>query len=128
MNKERKMHTPAAEQLLSNLRQFVSKWKEHIGTFPVQTANKIQSVFKKIQKHMQSGCLSGIPPKGGTSKNERFHRVLNNHGILKQNMVGIELAQCALLNTIHRRNTAMDIFKNEKKKSGCCMIIVMYDV
>ena len=108
MNKERKMHTPDSKELLSNLGQFVSKWKKHIGTFPAPTANKIHCVFKKIQKHIQSGCLSGIPPNGGTSTNERFHRVLNNHGLLKQNKVNIELAQCALLNAIHRRNTALE--------------------
>ena len=58
--------------------------------------------------HVRKGCLSHIPPTGGTSRNEGIHRVLNKS--LKKSRIGIQFA-IALLG-------AFFYIWNEKQLSG----------
>ena len=62
----------------------------------------------KLLLHVRKGCLSHIPPTGGTSQNEGIHRVLNK--TLKKSQIGIQFA-IALLGVFF-------YVWNEKKLSG----------
>ena len=33
-----------------------------------------KKAVENLLKHIKTGCLSGIPPGGGTTKNERIHQ------------------------------------------------------
>ena len=44
----------------------------------------------KLLIHVEKGCLSDIPPSGGTSRNEGIHRILNK--TLKKSRIGIQFA------------------------------------
>lgn len=46
--------------------------------------------INKLLIHVEKGCLSDIPPSGGTSRNEGIHRVLNK--TLKKSRIGIQFA------------------------------------
>ena len=48
----------------------------------------------KLLLHVRKGCLSHIPPTGGTSRNEGIHRLLNK--ALKKSRIGIQSALALL--------------------------------
>ena len=60
------------------------------------------NAVSNLDKHIRNGCLSSIPPSGGTNSNERFHRNLNN--IIQHNRIGILLAYALLSVIIYAHN------------------------
>ena len=56
---------------------------------PLLPASAIREI-DKLKKHVLEGCLSDIPPSGGTHGNEALHKTLNKS--LKRPRIGLELA------------------------------------
>ena len=89
--KERKKDTPNSEEMLENLRCFVLKWKDmkHPGDEDVLSASTIHEI-NCLRKHIEKGCLSGIPPGCGSEKNENLHKNLRH--IVARSRLGVESA------------------------------------
>ena len=103
--KKRTKPTPAITHIKAGLETFKNKWKEYVKVHLKQdAAEKLDTALQNLIKHIERGCLSGIPVGGGTNRNERFHRCLNNHGILKQPKLGVALGRATLLNAVQKRN------------------------
>ena len=66
------------------------------------------NALKNIKRHISAGCLSGIPPGGGTNRNERLHKHINS--FFNRSRIGILLAY-ALLTIFYSHN-------NSKKFAG----------
>ena len=91
---KRSKPTPSASVIEKNIDNFLIQWKsvEYEGTKVLP-----QSAITEIDKlllHVRKGCLSDIPPSGGTSRNEGIHRVLNK--TLKKSRLGIQFALALL--------------------------------
>ena len=76
---QRTQPTPAADVLRAQLLDFKSKWESvsYEGK-PVLPPAAVREVLSLLT-HIQKGCLSGIRPGCGTTRNERLHRDLNLH-------------------------------------------------
>ena len=78
-NKERQSSTPQPSAMTSKMKEFFDKWKHikdthGIDAFTSETAHAVAN----LQKNISKGCLSDIPPGGGTNTNERFHHHVNS--------------------------------------------------
>ena len=82
--------TPLREIIKTNIVEFLNQWKdvEYNGTKLIPQCALYE--INKLLIHMERGCLSDIPPSGGTSRNEGQHRVLNK--TLKKSRIGIQFA------------------------------------
>ena len=81
--------------MLEKMNAFVDKWKnakdEHgILLFKQDTIHAISN----LKVHIMAGCLSDIPPGGGTNRNERFHSHINS--FFNRSRIGILLAYALL--------------------------------
>ena len=95
--------TPSAEKLLTNLDKFITKWQQNDhekAIFKPETASALQ----RLRKHMQFGCLSGIPVGAGTNRNERLHQHLGNY--FNRSKIGILLAYALLSVILHFHNAS----------------------
>ena len=74
----RTMSTPAIDVLESQILNFKSTWEkikhDDKPILPPAAVREIQSLLV----HVRRGCLSGILPGRGATKNERLHRELNS--------------------------------------------------
>lgn len=102
---KRMSHTPSPQIILSKLESFAAKWKDakDLEGKKLFTSATL-SAISNLKKHISAGCLSNIPPGGGTNRNERFHRHLKN--FFHQSRVGIYLAYALLTVIIHSHNSA----------------------
>ncbi|XP_065671574.1 uncharacterized protein LOC100199564 isoform X3 [Hydra vulgaris] len=71
----RKDYTTDPILIAHNLQEFMTRWKDVIddqlqAVFP----EKAVMLLRELEKHVQSGCLSGIPPEVG---NDNFNEVHN---------------------------------------------------
>ncbi|CAB3991554.1 Hypothetical predicted protein [Paramuricea clavata] len=66
---ERRMTTPSVEDVECNLEMFLQKWEKQLSELTMDA-------IKKLRNHIRKGCCSGIPPKAGTQKNERLHKLV----------------------------------------------------
>ena len=84
------MDTPSTEIILKNIDNFMRQWKTvEYNSIPLLPSSAVHEIEKLIS-HVTKGCLSGIPPSGGTNRNEALHRTLNKS--LKRSRIGLELA------------------------------------
>ena len=69
-DEQRTMDTPSPEIILKNIDNFMRQWKtvefNSILLLPSSALHEIE----KLKGHVTKGCLSGIPPSGGTNRNE----------------------------------------------------------
>ena len=76
--KKRTKPTPSREIIKTNIVKFLNQWKdvEYNGTklIPQCALDEIN----KLLIHVEKGCLSDIPPSGGTSRNEGLHSFQQN--------------------------------------------------
>ena len=77
--KNRMLDTPEPDIIKHKLDSFENKWKyvkdhHEIAVFTSKTTEAI----RKLHSHISFGCLSNIPPGGGTNRNERLHLHLNS--------------------------------------------------
>ena len=99
---ERKQDTPSPQALLENVRVFIQKWeKAEIDGWHILN-DKVISDFAHPRVHITCGCLSHIPPGGGTNRNENLHRTLNP--FFSRCRMGIPLALALLTALFHRHN------------------------
>jgi hypothetical protein len=100
---ERTKPTPSPTQLLQNVDSFISQWKDvsHENRF-VLTKECLEE-FEKLKVHIMKGCLSQIPPGGGTNRNEAFHRYVNT--FFHKSRLGILLAYALMMMIIHQSNS-----------------------
>ena len=87
--------TPKPDEITSKIEHFLSKWKdskdrEGRNVFTPDTAEAI----RKLKHHISLGCLSDIPPGGGTNRNERLHHHLNS--LFSRTKIGVLLAYALL--------------------------------
>ena len=92
----RMANTPSPEVMLQNLDNFLKKWNdqkhEENNVLPCQTTEELD----KLRTHIEKGCLSNIPPSGGTNRNEALHKTLRKN--ISRQRIGVQLA-LALLGT-----------------------------
>ena len=58
--------------------------------------NDLLSEIENLKKHVEKGCVSGIPPGGGTETNERLHRYLNRSFLRVATCLSVEVAKPVL--------------------------------
>lgn len=100
--------TPSPDQISSKLDVFVAKWKDASdskGTklFKAETLASLHN----LKQHITAGCLSYIPPGGGTNKNERLHEHLKT--FFHRSRIGILLAYALLTVIFHTHNTSQKV-------------------
>lgn len=100
---QRTKPTPSPSVLVNHLEFFIRKWNvitdEDKG--PLFTL-AVTAELENLKKHMERGCLSGIPPHFGTNRNENLHRSLNKR--LSGNRIGVELAVAVIATFFHAWN------------------------
>ena len=61
--------------------------------------------IERLKEHIRSGCLSDIPPGGGTNRNERFHHHINS--VCNSSKMGILLAYALLTVVMYSHNSSV---------------------
>ena len=103
----------------TEIRTKLSKWLRKLeavkesGQSVLTKETKVQ--IKKLEKHIDKGCVSGIRPSCGTNINERFHSFLQNAG-LSFRRIGPELAEALLALHIHKWNERQFHTHTNKKR------------
>ncbi|KAJ7376194.1 hypothetical protein OS493_036308 [Desmophyllum pertusum] len=113
--KERTMPTPSPEVILNTEYSIVYESVEHgstrfCSTSPASAVREIE----KLKQHVLKGCLSDIPPSGGTHGNEALHKTLNKG--LKRTRIGLELALAFLGMFFYKWNERKLSRKNSRQK------------
>ena len=81
--------TPCERKILQNLNSFINRWSK-LPNSPL--SEETMAEIEKLKKHIEKGCLSGIPPGFGTERNEQLHRLLNRSMITGATRISVELA------------------------------------
>lgn len=102
--RKRLCDTPDSSILMHHMDEFEKRWKDVRDSkgntvFTSETTTAINN----LKKHIQSGCLSKIPPGAGTNRNERFHHHTNS--LFNRSKMGILLAYALLSVVIHAYNS-----------------------
>ena len=69
-----------------------------------------ESLYHKLENlkvHIERGCLSGLPPDGGTENNERLHRYLNSSFLRGTSVISLELAGAILVVIFYAYNARL---------------------
>ena len=109
IGKNRKCNTPGVLEL--KLSAFTQRWESAADSAGTAIFQETKKSSRNLLKHIKTGCLSGIPPGGGTTKNERIHQHIKN--FFRRSKVGIPLAY-ALLSIICYRHNSETISKFQK--------------
>jgi len=100
-------NTPSPTVIHQNLIAFVKKWKdatrEGVKIFKPETIKATEN----LKRHILAGCLSNIPPGGGTNKNERLHEHIKSY--FNRSRIGILLAYAILHMIFHAHNSSVTI-------------------
>ena len=100
--KDRTLPTPAPDTLITNLDMFVQKWKcAQVDGSRILNENTLHEI-EAIRVHILRGCLSQIPPKCGTNKNEALHRAIRP--FFNRCRMGIPLALALMTASLHFYN------------------------
>lgn len=112
--KERTMPTPSPEVILNNIQSFMNQWSTVVhDSVPLLPASAVREI-EKLKQHVLKGCLSDIPPSGGTHGNEALHKTLNKG--LKRTRIGLELALAFLGMFFYKWNERKLSRKNSRQK------------
>lgn len=113
IGKERKKSTPSRSVMLTNLDRFVENWENlEVAGEKVLSKNARDSLYK-LRAHIEKGCLEGIPPKAGTSRQESMHKSLRK-GVEKRR-IGVKAAVASIGTCLYRWNE-----KRMSEKVGSC--------
>lgn len=94
LGEQRTMATPSSEVILKNIDSFLLQWnKIEVNSTQVLPPPALKEI-SKLRIHVTKGCLSDIPPSGGTNRNEVLHKTLNKS--LRRSRIGLELAVALL--------------------------------
>ena len=100
--KYRTLSTPAPDILTKNVDSFLLKWDHaHVEGSSILNEKTMREIAA-IRVHILKGCLSHIPPKCGTNKNEALHRSI--HPIFSRCRMGIPLALALMTATLNFHN------------------------
>lgn len=95
--------TPEPDEIVTNLKLFTDKWKKCVsGDWGLINANVMKEV-SSLTLHINKHCLSDIPPRAGTNRNEALHRVLNSH-FSRLSKIGLPLALALLTTILYQHN------------------------
>jgi hypothetical protein len=90
----RMSNTPSPAAMLENIDKFLKKWKhQKYEEEPVLPGQAIEEL-RKLKIHVENGCLSDIPPSGGTNRNEALHKILRKN--ISRQRIGVQLALALL--------------------------------
>lgn len=104
--------TPDPSCLITNLDNFVKKWKECTFNEWSLIGDSVLKEVAALKVHINKQCLSNIPVKAGTNHNEAIHRVLNTH-FSRLSKIGIPLALAIITIVLYQHNS-----KIQKKVTG----------
>lgn len=92
---ERKMSTPNEATILRNVELLQQRWKDIKYDSDEAVLNPdVCNEIEKLKKHINKGCLSRIPPGGGSNRNENLHK--NLRAVIARSKLGCELAEALL--------------------------------
>ena len=74
-----------------------------------ETLDTLQAI-EKLKRHITAGCLSNIPPDGGTNRNKRFHSHIKSY--FNRSRIGVLLAYALITVIIHSHNSAIKVNGN----------------
>ena len=94
--------TPSPPILRQQLLQFQSVWEGISCNGRVIISPAAKKEIRCLLVHIDKGCISGIPPKCGTNRNERLHKDLNSH--MKNSRYGVELAYALMTSLFFKHN------------------------
>jgi hypothetical protein len=98
--------TPTPEVILSKLNRFMSKWSGIQDSIGMQLFSpETVKATERLKHHITCGCLSDIPPGGGTNRNERIHHHIN--GLFNKSRIGIMLAYALLTVVLNSYNSSI---------------------
>lgn len=118
----REMDTPDEQTIASNLQHLTERWKDvkYDNGEAVLNENVMHEI-DNLKVYIERGCLSRIPPGGGSTRNENLHKHLR--AVIARSRLGCELAE-ALLATFfyiwNERRSTSDL------PSGCVRPILLY--
>ena len=84
--------TPSSDMILKNIRKLIQNWESIEGMLDETSLlnSKLRLAIDNLEKHIDKGCLSDIPPGFSTGMNENLHKNMNK--IFKGLKMGPELA------------------------------------
>jgi len=112
--KKRTKPTPSKDVIKTSIANFLKQWKDVEFDGAKLMPQCAVDEINKLLIHVEKGCLSDIPPSGGTSRNEGIHRVLNK--TLKKSRIGIQFAIALLGMFFYIWNEKQLSTEKEKKK------------
>ncbi len=94
----RMSNTPSPAAMLENIDKFLKKWKhQKYEEEPVLPGQAIEQL-RKLKIYVENGCLSDIPPSGGTNRNEALHKIL--HRNISRQRISVQLTLALAWNII----------------------------
>ena len=90
----RNFETPSREKILTNLEHFLQSQCEYVKSMPRKES--LYHELENLKVHIERGCLSGLPPDGGTENSERLHRHLDRSFLWGASVISPELAGAIL--------------------------------
>ena len=100
IGKLRTLPTPDKDILLTNIDNFISKWKVAYTNGWYIINEKTTQELMSLKAHIKRGCLSGIHPSYGTNRNENLHKNI----FFSRCRMGIPLALALLCILFHHHN------------------------
>ena len=82
--------------IIRNIDDFMKLKDMYIKELPVNKRNDLFSEIENLTKHVEKGCVSDIPPGGGTKNNERMHRYLNRSSLRGATFLSVEMVKAVL--------------------------------
>ena len=113
IGKERKKSTPSRLVMLTNLDRFLENWEKLEVAGEKVLSKNAGDQLEKLRAHIEKGCLEGIPPKAGTSRQESMHKSLRK-GVEKRRM-GVKAAVASIGTCLYRWNE-----RRMSEKDGSC--------
>lgn len=113
IGKERKKSTPSRSVMLTNLDRFVENWENLEVAGEKVLSKNARNQLGKLRAHIEKGCLEGIPPKAGTSRQESMHKSLRK-GVEKRR-IGVKTAVASIGTCLYRWNE-----RRISEKVGSC--------
>ena len=99
----------------------INRWSK-LPNSPLSEETMVE--IEKLKKHIDKGCLSGIPPGFGTERNEQLHRLLNRSMITGATRISVELAVAILTVLFYYDSSRTAAAKHEcNSKVGCAVPI-----
>lgn len=103
IGRDRKLQTPSPSRLIANTEEFIRKWGSMECSGKRIVNDKFLKELNSLKIHMNRGCLSNIPPGGGTNRNEALHKTINPH--FRQSRIGIALAVALISILLYHHNS-----------------------